>query len=71
MIIGQGARKCWRGEVGTQPVPVRITVAMETGRTKLGFYTPTHGVAEGASAGARALAFALYDPKIIFAGDAP
>jgi hypothetical protein len=71
VTIQQGSSICWHGEVGTTPIPIRISVTMNTGRTELRFSTPTPGVPENASDGARLLAFALYDPKIIPEGDLP
>jgi hypothetical protein len=71
VTISQGARTCWHGEVGTQPVPVRIAVPMDTGHTELGFSTSTPGVAESPASGARTLAFALYDLDVAPAGSVP
>ena len=65
VILRRDGREVWRAEIGTAlsrhsvPLP-----AGEAAISTLEFSTPTAAVAESAVAGARELAFALYDPRV-------
>jgi len=65
VVIRQAGREIWRGPVGRELQAVEIAVPLRRGRADLEFVTDAPGVAEGPWPGARSLAFAIYDPKIV------
>jgi hypothetical protein len=65
VFVRQGDRELGRFPIGKKAVPCSVTVALDlTGRGTIEFSTDTPGVREGPNADARALAFALYDPRL-------
>lgn len=64
--VREGDRLLWRGEVGVKKSRVEFDVQAWDGRARIVFSTPEPPVLEGAGAGARRLAFALYDLKVSF-----
>jgi hypothetical protein len=62
-ILQDGA-VLWRGPVTTERSIVAFTFALESGRAQLEFRSDQPPVPEGPQAGARLLAFALYDLKL-------
>jgi len=64
VVIRQSGRELWRGSVGTKKTPFTTSLRLTPGRTALEFSTDTPATREGPDARARALAFALYDPRL-------
>ncbi|MEY2878864.1 MAG: hypothetical protein RLZZ15_1244 [Verrucomicrobiota bacterium] len=64
--IAQPGRAVTRVTVGTRPLATHIDVQLgEDGRARVRFSTDTPGVPESPHADARALTFALYDPRLV------
>ncbi len=65
VIVRQGERELWRGEVTTtRGAPQYIEIAISNGRGALEFRSLTPPVREGAGDESRALAFAIYDARL-------
>jgi uncharacterized membrane protein YhaH (DUF805 family) len=64
VTVTKDGTEIFRGEVGTDRLPVTLNVHLTAGRSRLDFASPTPGVRENDSAGARTLAFAVYDPQL-------
>jgi hypothetical protein len=69
LIVRQAGREIWRGRVtmalkSTRPMRVELT----DGEATLEFFTDAPAVPESATPGARLLAFALYDARLIVSG---
>lgn len=65
VTVSLGERIVWSGQVGTALTQVRIPgLPLSSGTMTLAFTTDRPGVPEAAGPGARALAFALYNPRI-------
>ena len=64
VIIRQAGLELWRGAVGEIAAGHAVSVRLAPGRTLLEFSTDTPATREGPAADARALAFALYDPRL-------
>jgi len=71
VTVRQNGREIWRGTADARRSDGRLTIAVAAGRAELNFATATPAVAESADPGARALAFALYDPKVTVVHDRP
>ena len=57
-------RELWRGQVGEKTTRFSIPLRLEPGDTRLEFSTDSPSTRESPKADARALAFALYDPRL-------
>ena len=57
-------RELWRGQVGEKTTRFSIPLRLEPGDTRLEFSTDSPATRESPNANARALAFALYDPRL-------
>ncbi len=69
VIVRQAGQEIWRGHVGVERTPRQsVAVQLAGGRATLEFDTDTPAVPEGPGAGARSLAFALYDAHLIVPG---
>jgi len=66
LVARENGREIWRGEFRRELRPFEINVPLRQGRADLDFVTDLPAAREGPWPGARALAFALYDPKIEF-----
>lgn len=64
VVVRQGSRELWRGAIGPALTAHRVVVSMPAGRGKVTFTSDTPPVRENAGAGARELAFALYDVRL-------
>ena len=64
VIIRHDGRELWRGPVGEKTTRHAVSLRLAPGRTVLEFSTDTPATREGPAADARALAFALYDPRL-------
>jgi hypothetical protein len=64
VVIRQGDLELWRGPVGEMAAAHSVSVRVAPGRTLLEFSTDTPATRESTAADARALAFALYDPRL-------
>jgi hypothetical protein len=64
VIIRQGDRELWRGPVGEKTTRHSLALPLAPGRSLLLFSTDTPATRESTAADARALAFALYDPRL-------
>ena len=65
IVLRHHGREVWRAEIG--PALSTHTVTLPAGTsaiTTLEFFTPSPAVPESSLAGARELAFALYDPRL-------
>jgi hypothetical protein len=66
VTIRQDGRELARLEVGEKLAPHAVPIVIGAdGRAALEFSTDTPGVPESADAGARSLAFALYEPRLV------
>lgn len=61
VTVAQGGAVRWRGRVGPNLAPATAVVAVGPGAAPLRFFTDDPPVAESPAAGARTLAFAVYD----------
>jgi hypothetical protein len=66
VVVRQAGVELWRGPVGDKAVRVTFPLALGAGRTRLEFSSDTPGTRESPNADARALAFAIYDPRLTF-----
>ena len=64
VVIRHDGRELWRGPVGEKTIRHAVSLRLAPGRTVLEFSTDTPATREGPAADARALAFALYDPRL-------
>ena len=64
VVIRHDGRELWRGPVGDKTTRHAVSLRLAPGRTVLEFSTDTPATREGPAANARALAFALYDPRV-------
>jgi hypothetical protein len=65
VVVRNGARELWRGEIRDQRVPVAITgLTLSPGTTAIEFSTDTAGVNEPPAAGGRTLAFAIHNLRL-------
>lgn len=66
VVIRQGNVELWRGLVGEKPSRLTLPLQLAAGRTRLEFSSDTPGTKESNHADARALSFAIYDPRLVF-----
>ena len=64
VVLRQDGREIGRAEVGASLSSHHVSVPVAGGRGAIEFSTDTPGLPEGSGAGARALAFALYDLRV-------
>jgi len=65
VLVRKDGRELWRGAVGVERTPrYSVPVRLSGGRATIEFSTDAPGVAENGGAGARLLAFALYDARL-------
>jgi hypothetical protein len=64
VILRSAERELWRGQVGEKTARFSIPLTLLPGDTRLEFSTDSPAIRESANADARALAFALYDPRL-------
>jgi hypothetical protein len=64
VILRSPERELWRGQVGEKTTRFSIPLRLEPGDTRLEFSTDSPATRESPNANARALAFALYDPRL-------
>ena len=64
VILRSPERELWRGQVGEKTTRFSIPLRLEPGDTRLEFSTDSPATRESPKADARALAFALYDPRL-------
>ena len=64
VVIHRSGRELWRGSVGEKTSRFSVPLRLAPGRTTLDFSSDTAPTREGPDAGARVLAFALYDPRL-------
>ncbi len=64
VILRSAERELWRGQVGEKTTRFSIPLTLVPGDTRLEFSTDSPAIRESANADARALAFALYDPRL-------
>jgi hypothetical protein len=66
VTVSQDGRQLWRGSVGVERTPrYSVPVRLSGGRAAIEFSTDAPAVPESAGAGARLLAFALYDVRLV------
>ena len=66
VVVRQAGVELWRGPVGDKASRITLPLQLTAGRTRLEFSTDTPGTRESPNADARELAFAVYDPELIF-----
>ena len=64
VILRSPERELWRGQVGEKTTRFSIPLRLEPGDTRLEFSTDSPATRDSPNANARALAFALYDPRL-------
>jgi hypothetical protein len=64
VILRSAERELWRGQVGEKTTRFSIPLKLVPGNTRFEFSTDSPAIRESANADARALAFALYDPRL-------
>jgi len=67
VVVRQADREIWRGPVGEKLTRNSLSFPLARGRTVLEFSTDTPGTPEGPEPKARALTFALYNPRLTLA----
>ncbi len=65
VIIRDAHGECWRGAVGPGKLPVTVATRLTAGQGRLEFSTPEPAATESPEHGGRALAFALYDARLV------
>jgi len=64
VILRSAEHEIWRGQVGEKTTRFSVPLALGPGDTRLEFSTDSPATRESPHADARALAFALYDPRL-------
>ncbi len=64
VVLRQGGREIWHAEIGASLSSHHLGVPITGGRGAIEFSTETPGLPESSVAGARVLAFALYDLRV-------
>lgn len=64
VILRSAEREIWRGQVGEKTTRFSVPLRLVPGDMRLEFSTDSPATRESANADARALAFALYDPRL-------
>ncbi len=64
IILRSSEREIWRGQVGEKTTRFSVPIRLTPGDTQLEFSTASPAIRESTNHDARALSFALYDPRL-------